>query len=70
MRKQQSCPGFPAEHRRRGLARKVMQYLIDTARELNLDVIELHATEDGYPLYASLGFADDSTTHKAMRLML
>lgn len=58
------------EHRRRGLARKVMQYLIDTARELNLDVIELHATEDGYPLYVSLGFADDSTTHKAMRLML
>ena len=47
-----------------------MWYLIDTARELNLDVIELHATEDGYPLYTELGFADDSTLHKPMRLML
>lgn len=58
------------EHRRRGLARQVMWYLIDTARELNLDVLELHATEDGYPLYIELGFADDSTLHKPMRLML
>ena len=58
------------EHRRRGLAREVMLRLIDAARALNLDVLELHATEDGYPLYQSLGFADDSTTHVAMRLML
>lgn len=58
------------EHRRRGLARQVMLYLLDAAAELNLDVVELHATEDGYPLYRSLGFTDDSTTHKPMRLML
>jgi len=58
------------EHRRRGLARQVMERLIESARSLNLDVLELHATEDGYPLYRSLGFADDSTTHVAMRLML
>ena len=58
------------QHRRQGLARQVMLRLIDTARELDLDVLELHATEEGYPLYQSLGFADDSTTHKPMRLML
>lgn len=58
------------EHRRRGLARKVMECLINAAHELNLDVLELHATEDGYALYRSLGFADDSTTHVAMCLVL
>lgn len=58
------------EHRRRGLARQVMQRLIKAARDLNLDVLELHATDDGYPLYRGLGFEDDSSTHVAMRMML
>ncbi len=58
------------EHRRKGLARQVMLRLIDAAYDLNLDVLELHATEDGYPLYQALGFEDDSSTHVAMRLML
>ena len=57
-------------HRRRGLARQVMTVLLDASREMGLDVIELHATDDGYPLYRSLGFEDDSSTHVAMRLML
>ena len=57
-------------HRRRGLARQVMTILLDASREMGLDVIELHATDDGYPLYRSLGFEDDSSTHVAMRLML
>ena len=58
------------EHRRRGLARKVMEVLIQAAREHRLDVLELNATDDGYPLYQSLGFEDDSSTHVAMRMML
>lgn len=58
------------EQRRQGLARAVMQELLEAARAMKLDVIELHATDDGYPLYLSLGFADDSSTHKAMRLVL
>ena len=58
------------EYRRRGLATRVMRALIAEARDLELDVVELHATDDGYPLYVSLGFADDTMTHKAMRLML
>jgi hypothetical protein len=47
-----------------------MRTLLDDARSLGLDVVELHATDDGYPLYQSLGFADDSNTHKPMRMML
>ncbi len=57
-------------HRRQGLARNVMHQLLNEARAIDLDVIELHATDDGYPLYLSLGFADDSSTHKAMRFVL
>jgi ribosomal protein S18 acetylase RimI-like enzyme len=57
-------------YRRRGLARQVMSALIEEAHRRQLDVIELHATDDGYPLYHSLGFADDSNTHRPMRLML
>ena len=57
-------------HRRRGLARRVMGALIEEAYRRQLDVLELHATEDGYPLYRVLGFTDDSSTHKAMRMML
>ncbi len=56
--------------RRQGLARRVMECLIADARARALDVLELHATEDGYPLYRSLGFEDDSYTHVPMRLML
>lgn len=58
------------EYRRQGLARRTMGALIEEAYRRKLDVLELHATEDGYPLYRSLGFVDDSTTHKAMRMML
>ncbi|MBR1829603.1 MAG: GNAT family N-acetyltransferase [Atopobiaceae bacterium] len=56
--------------RRQGLARRVMGTLIEHSYRLQLDVLELHATEDGYPLYRSLGLSDDSTTHVAMRMML
>ena len=58
------------EHRRQGLARRVMDLLITDATARALDVLELHATEDGYPLYRSLGFEDDRYTHVPMRLML
>ena len=58
------------DHRRKGIARRTMGKLIEGAYELKLDVLELHATEDGYPLYRSLGFSDDSSTHVAMRMML
>ena len=46
------------DYRRQGIAKRVMLDLLDEARELGLDVVELHATDDGYPLYCALGFAD------------
>lgn len=53
--------------RRRGYARRVMEALLTDARELGLSVVELQATDDGYPLYLSVGFADDTSKYHRMK---
>jgi GNAT superfamily N-acetyltransferase len=51
-----TCP----EYRRRGLARRLMQTIIQYCQEQGIPVITLHASEDGRPLYESLGFWPDN----------
>lgn len=46
------------EHRRHGCAKKCMDMLLAHASGMGLCVVELKATEDGYPLYQSMGFKD------------
>jgi len=53
--------------RRRGYARQVMEALLTDARELGLSVVELQATDDGYPLYLSVGFSDDVSKYHRMK---
>lgn len=53
--------------RRRGYARQVMQALLDDADTLGLSVVELQATDDGYPLYLSVGFKDDESKYHRMK---
>lgn len=53
--------------RRRGYARQVMKALLADARELGLSVVELQATDDGYPLYLSVGFLDDESKYHRMK---
>jgi len=48
------------EHRRRGLARVVMSAIIDWCVAREVAVVALHASDDGRPLYESLGFAPTS----------
>ena len=55
------------EHRRRGLARQVMQNLVADARDRGLDLVELNATDEGYPLYRSIGF-NDVVLHRPMSI--
>lgn len=55
------------EHRRRGLASKVMSALVADARARGLDLVELNATDEGYPLYRSLGF-EDAILHRPMSI--
>lgn len=44
------------EYRGKGYASAVLRALIDKARELGVDTIELSATEAGRPVYERLGF--------------
>ena len=53
--------------RRRGYARAVMEALLGDARAMGLCVVELKATDDGYPLYRSVGFEDDVSKYHCMK---
>jgi GNAT superfamily N-acetyltransferase len=43
-------------YRRQGIARKLMAAVTDWSREQGLSVVSLHASDQGRPLYESLGF--------------
>ena len=53
--------------RRRGYAKRVMEALLAGAEALDLSVVELQATDDGYPLYLSVGFSDDESKYHRMK---
>ncbi len=53
--------------RRRGYARRVMEALLADAQRMDLSVVELQATENGYPLYLSVGFLDDESKYHRMK---
>jgi GNAT superfamily N-acetyltransferase len=54
------------EHRRRGLARSLMETALDWCRENGISTVILHASNEGRPLYEFLGFRPTNE----MRLML
>lgn len=54
------------EHRRRGLARRLMATMLDWCREQGFQAVSLHASAEGRPLYEALGFEPTNE----MRLML
>lgn len=47
------------EYRRQGIAMKLMKLLMDCAKEIDLDFVELKATKDGCHLYKRLGFVEE-----------
>jgi GNAT superfamily N-acetyltransferase len=55
-------PGF----RRKGIARRLMQTMIDWCRKESFAVVYLHASKDGKPLYEELGF--EPTTEMRLKL--
>jgi GNAT superfamily N-acetyltransferase len=58
-----TMPGF----RRRGVSRELMAALLERLTELGIARVELHATDDGEPLYRDLGFAERGN-NREMRL--
>jgi GNAT superfamily N-acetyltransferase len=51
------------EHRRKGLARRLMRQALEEAKRRGLKLVALHATVAGRPLYESLGFAASNEMH-------
>jgi GNAT superfamily N-acetyltransferase len=47
-------------HRRRGIARRIMQTMLEWLAERNVHRVTLHATEEGRPLYEEFGFVDSN----------
>lgn len=58
------------QYRRKGISTHLMNDLIKYARELEIDLIELKATNEGYPLYKKLGFCERSSNYIDMKLSL
>lgn len=54
------------DYRHNGYAKHLMKMLLSDAVDLNLSIVELKATEDGYNLYKSLGFEDMVTKYHLM----
>ncbi len=61
-----TCP----QYRHRGYAGKIMKVLLEDAEKMKLSVVELKATDAGYPLYRSAGFTDDISGYRLMKQKL
>jgi len=53
-------------HRKRGLARAVIEAALDACRARRIRIVSLHASESGRSLYARLGF--EPTTEMRLEL--
>ena len=49
------------EFRRKGLAKKMLELLIEEAKSRKVTEISLDATEKGRPLYESMGFGSNDS---------
>jgi GNAT superfamily N-acetyltransferase len=52
--------------RRQGIARRLMQTMVDWCREQQFAVVYLHASDEGRPLYEKMGF--EPTTEMRLKL--
>lgn len=58
------------KHRHNGYAKQLMTMMLEDAAKLGVSVIDLKATESGYPLYKSVGFEDVIAKYHNMKLIL
>jgi len=54
------------QHRRKGIARRIMQTMIGWCRDQEFASVFLHASDDGRPLYEALGF--EATNEMKLKL--
>lgn len=58
------------QYRKQGIAGKLIQLLLSQAEKLNLDFVELQATDAGYNLYKSIGFNDVISKYHNMKYII
>lgn len=56
-------------YRRMGIATKILSLLLEQAKKEGACLLDLLATNDGYPLYRQLGFEPRGNDHTPMRLI-
>ena len=56
-------PGY----RRRGIARRLMEVMIEWCRQEGYQVVDLHSSDQGRPLYLSMGFTPTSELRLTLR---
>ena len=54
-------------YRKQGIGKKLLESIINKGKEMNLDYIDLQSTEDGYNLYKSVGFVENSSKYRYMK---
>ena len=55
------------EYRRQGIARKIMETILEWIKEEGIPIVSLHVTDDGEKLYKSLGFTSENTMRLKMK---
>lgn len=55
------------EYRRRGIARRLMGVMIEWCRQAGFAVVNLHASDDGRPLYLAMGFEPTTELRLALK---
>ncbi len=58
------------EYRGKGLCTRLMETLVEYGKKRGLGRIDLSATDDGYPIYAKVGFMDKEHRYRDMRYKL
>ena len=58
------------EYRGRGLCSTLMRNLVEYGKKRGLGRIDLSATDEGYPIYAKIGFKDKEHRYRDMRMKL
>ena len=57
-------------YRGKGLCTRLLENLVEYGRKRGLGRIDLSATDDGYPIYAKVGFKDKEHRYRDMRYQL
>ncbi len=58
------------EYRGKGLCTRLMENLVEYGKKRGLGRIDLSATDDGYPIYAKVGFKEKEHRYRDMRYKL